>query len=238
MLDFARINKFMKNTLILILLLASTSFAQHTFDLKDASKYFDVKVEVAKCDDSYCTGKAVFSFYKKGGTKAYQVMNFADTLVELGEGGAPTVNRTVLYDEQSVIIVEDFNFDGMEDVAICNGSNGSYHMPSYRIYLSSRAAGKFVFNPGLTRLGSHLGMFEVDAENKTLQTFDKSGCCWHITERYKVINNRPVKVFEYVEDATGFDEKANKRIVKMTTKTLVGGKWKITVETERVKDEN
>ena len=66
----------MKNTIFLILLLASATFAQHTFELKNASKYFDIKVNVAKCDENSCTGKASFSFYKKGSDKAYQVINF------------------------------------------------------------------------------------------------------------------------------------------------------------------
>jgi len=228
----------MKNILILILLFASTAFAQHTFELKDASKYFDVKVQVAECDNSSCQGAATFSFYKKGGTKAYQVIKLPDSYVQLSDDdGKPLVNTTRLYDDQSIVNVDDFNFDGMEDVAICDGTNGSYNGPSYRIYLSSRAAGKFVFNQKFTDLAYHLGMFIVDKKKKELETFDKSGCCWHITERYKVVNNRPVKVYEMVEDATGFDEKANKRIVETTTKILVGGKWKKTVKTERIKDD-
>ena len=51
---------------LFILLFAATAFTQKTFDIKDASKFFDIKVDVATCDDSSCTGKATFSFYKKG----------------------------------------------------------------------------------------------------------------------------------------------------------------------------
>ena len=132
----------------------------------------------------------------------------------------------MLYDNQSVIDIGDFNFDGMEDVAICNGANGSCGMPSYNIYLSSKAAKKFVYNAAFTKLGRHLGMFSVDLKKKTIETFDKSGCCWHITERYSVVKGRPVKVFEEVEDATIADETK----VKITTKTLVAGRWKTSVK--------
>jgi hypothetical protein len=228
----------MKNTIFLILLLASATFAQHTFELKNASKFFDIKVNVAKCDENSCTGKASFSFYKKGGDKAYQVINLPDTYVELGEGGKPLVNTTLLYDDQSVVVVDDFNFDGMEDVAICDGTNGGYGMPSYRIYLSSRAAGRFVQSAPFTALGQHLGMFEVDKDAKTLQYMDKDGCCWHETTRYKVIGGRPVKVWVLTEDAMKYDEKAKKRIVVTTEKTLVKGRWKSRTTTERVKDDN
>jgi hypothetical protein len=228
----------MKNILIFTLLLTSSAFAQHNFEFKNASKFFDIKMAVEKCDDFSCDGAATFSFFKKGGGKAYQVIKLENTHMEFGEDEKPLVNTTLLYDAQSVINIGDFNFDGMEDIAICDGTNGSYSGPSYRIYLSSRAAGKFIYNQKFTDLAYHLGMFTVDKKKKLLETFDKSGCCWHITERYKVVGDRPVKVYEYVEDAMNFDEKANKRIVKTTTKTLVNGRWHTTVKVERVKDEN
>ena len=216
----------------LVTLIAAISIAaQKTFELKNASKYFDVKIHVAKCDDEYCSGRATFSFYKKGGSTPYQVIDLPDTQIQLQADGKPLVNDTLLYDEQSVVNVDDYNFDGMEDVAISTGSNGSYGMPSYNVYLSSRAVGKFVYNAALSKLGSHLGMFTVDKKNKTLETFDKSGCCWHITERYKVVNDRPVKVFEEVEDATA---DPNGGRVKVTTKTLVSGRWKTSVRYEKL----
>jgi hypothetical protein len=210
----------------LVLTLTPVVYGQRTFDIKDASKFFDVKVNVAKCDDMFCEGKATFSFYRKSGGSPYQVVTLPDTQIDISNGGQPSVNVNLLYDQQSVIDVEDYNFDGMEDIALCDGANGSYHMPSYRIYLSDRKAGKFVYSPAFSKLGSHLGMFTLDKKKRTLETFDKSGCCWHITERYDVVRNAPRKVFELVEDATIPDEKK----VKITTKTLVVGRWKTSVQ--------
>jgi hypothetical protein len=212
--------------LLVFLTVSASASAQKTFYIKDASKYFDVGVKVEKCDDEFCRGRSTFSFYKKGSKAPYQVINLPDTLVQLQNDGKPLVNVNMLYDEQSILNVGDFNFDGMEDVALCDGDNGSYGGPSYRVYLSSRAAGKFVYNKPLTDLGRHLGMFTVDEKNKTLETFDKSGCCWHVTERYKVVGDRPVKVFEEVEDATIPDETK----VKVTTKRLENGKWRTSVK--------
>ena len=120
----------------LFLLVAIPVSAQKTFEITDASKYFDIRVKVAKCDEDFCSGKATFSFFKKGGSTPYQVVNLPDTQIQLVEGGKPSVNVSLLYDQQSVVNVGDFNFDGMEDVALCNGANGSYGGPSYNIYLS------------------------------------------------------------------------------------------------------
>ncbi len=203
-----------------------TAGGQKTFELKDASKYFDIKVTVADCKDGYCGGKATFSFYKKGSNTAYQVIEMEDTQIQLDESGNAQVNISMLYDNQSVVNIDDFNFDGMEDIAICDGANGSYGGPSYQVYLSSKSAGKFVYNEKFSELGTHLGMFTVDKKKKVLQIFDKSGCCWHVTEEYAVVNNRPVKVFVEEEDATIADEKK----VKITTKRLVKGKWQTKVK--------
>lgn len=202
-------------------MLCPSALAQQKFDIKGASSFFDIKIAVATCEDGSCKGKASYSFYKKGGKTPYQVINLPDTYVELDENGKPNVNATLLYDKQSAVNVGDYNFDGMEDVAICNGTNGSYGMPSYSVYLSSKAAGKFVYNKPFSALGQHLGMFEVDAEKKVLRTFDKSGCCWHITEEYAVVNNRPQKMLEITEDATIADETK----MKVTTRRFVKGRW-------------
>ena len=223
----------MKSLIVTLLLIASPVMAQKTLELKNASKYFDIKIVVATCDDEYCVGRATFSFFKKGGPTPYQVITLPDTQVQLESDGKPLVNVNLLYDDQSVVNVGDFNFDGMEDIALCDGANGSYGGPSYRVYLSSRAAGKFVFSKPFTDIGRHLGMFNVDTKNKTLETFDKSGCCWHITERYSVVNNRPVKVFEEVEDAT---VDPNGKRVKVTTKKLVAGKWQTKVRYEKLEN--
>ncbi|MBV9242939.1 MAG: hypothetical protein JO314_13120 [Acidobacteria bacterium] len=221
-----------KLTLIFVLVFAGTAISQRTFDIKDASQYFDVKVKVAKCDDQFCSGRATFSFYKKGGTTPYQVITLPDTNIDISDGG-PAVNTTMLYDKQSVIDVGDYNFDGMEDIALCNGTNGAYGMPSYNVYLSNRAAGKFVYSPALSELAHGLGMFEVLKDKKQLETLNKDGCCWHITERYKVVANRPVKVWEEVEDARGADQSK----VKVTTKELVNGRWKTTVKWVKAEDQ-
>lgn len=207
--------------LLISLIVCSSVFSQRSFELKDASKYFDIKISVGDCDESGCQGKAVFSFFKKGGTTPYQVIEHEETYLDLEWGGKP-VREKLTYNKQSVIDVGDYNFDGMEDVAICNGRYGNYGARSYDIYLSSRAAGKFVHNAAFSELGmNYMGMFDINKKKKTLSGFAKNGCCWHITEEYKVVNNRPVKIFVREEDATLPDETK----VKITTKTLVNGKW-------------
>lgn len=213
---------------------AADLFAQQTFLLKDASKTFDVRIKIAGCDNDICEGKASLYLFKKNQAKLFQTIEMPNAYLELGKDRKPTANLIELYGENnSGVIFDDFNFDGAEDLGIRNGNEGAYGGPSYDVLLFSGATGKFVKNRELTKLGSeNLGLFTIDKTRKTIETFNKSGCCYHETTRYRVMNNRPKKVFVFIEDATVGDGAK----VKLTTKTLVKGKWKRTTKYELIKD--
>lgn len=213
-----------------VLFFSTSAAAQIKFDVKNASKLYDVRIEVEKCEDKICEGKATYTLFKKNSTAPFQVFRLDNTSFLLGDNDQPSVNVTRLYDEQSAVSFEDYNFDGVDDLALCDGTNGGYGMPSYQIYLFSARAKKFVHSEPFTELTQgKLGMFEVDVKRKRLSAFSKSGCCWHMTEEFAVINNRPRKVLEIVEDATIADEKR----VKTTTKRLVNGRWRRQLSTFR-----
>ncbi len=193
------------------------AFAQEKFEIKNTSKNYDVKIEVAKCDDGFCEGAGVFSFYKKGGIKPFQIIKLDSTKIWLDKNGQAQADVTLLYDAQSAVNFGDFNFDGLEDIALCDGNNGNYNMPSYQIYLFFQRRQKFVQSHSFTKLGQgYLGMFQVDRKKKLLRTFNKSTCCEHYLEEYKVVNNRPRKVKEINEY---YNLKGNNMIVTETKKT-------------------
>jgi hypothetical protein len=213
--------------LFVFLIFCSPSAAQKMFEIRDASRYFDIRIAVETCEEESCEGKASFSFFKKGGLRPYQVIDHAETGFNRWDEALTTTDEILPYAKQSAVSIGDFNFDGMEDIAVSNGRYGNYGAQSYEIYLSSRSAGKFVHNEAFSRLGQdYMGLFEIDQKKKVLKVMHKSGCCWHGREEYKVVNNRPVKVFYEEEDATLVDEAK----VKITTGTLVGGKWRTKVK--------
>src|SRR5262249_48166261 len=148
------------------------------------------------------------TLFKKNSRQPFQAFKLDNTSFMLGDNDKPSVNVTRLYDEQSAVTFADYNFDGIDDLSLCDGKKGGYGMPSYQIYLFSVRANKFVHSEPFTQLSQEgkLGMFEADAKRKRLTTFSKSGCCWHMTEEFDVVNNRPRKVLEVVEDATIADE--------------------------------
>lgn len=52
--------------------------SQNKFEIKNLSKSIDIKILVADCDALTCSGKASFSFYKKGNKKPFQVIKVAN----------------------------------------------------------------------------------------------------------------------------------------------------------------
>ena len=105
------------------------------------------------------------------------------------------------YDDQEILIYEDFNFDGKKDFAIMDGQNSCYHGPSYQIYL--QIDDSLLYSKEFTRLAQeYCGMFQLDHENMTIRTNTKSGCCWHQISIFKVINNLPKRISTIEEDAT------------------------------------
>lgn len=220
-------------SLALVLFGAGNIYAAETFLLKGASKNFDVKIKIAKCDEDTCEGAATIYLMKKDQAQPFQTIAMPNMYLELGKDKKPTANLIELYGENnSGVVFDDYNFDGADDLALRNGNDGAYGGPSYDILVFSKATGKFTKNLALSKLASeNLGLFTADKKAKTLETFSKDGCCWHQTTRYRVVNNRPVKVYVFTEDAANGGDK-----VKLTTETLVAGKWRKTTKTALTKD--
>ncbi|MGD9563017.1 MAG: FG-GAP repeat protein [Pyrinomonadaceae bacterium] len=212
--------------LIAILLTAIQAESQNRFKLTDASKTVDVQIDVGTCPEpnfDLC-GPVTVDLYRKQSKTPFQKLKLARTQMWDRE---PKANVTRRYDEQSVINFGDFNFDGVEDLAICDGNNGGYGMPSYRVYLYSKAARRFVFSRSFTRMNDGgLGMFEVNKKKKMLYVYSKSGCCWHQSQGFDVVMGRPRKVYEFTEDAQYGDGSK----VTVTTRKLIRGRWRTWVK--------
>lgn len=218
---------------LLLLFSAGNLFAQEIFLLKNASQTFDVKIKIAECDEDTCEGAATVYVLKKNQAQILQTIQMPQMFLELGADKKPTANLIELYGENNIgVVFDDYNFDGAEDLALRNGSDGSYGGPSYDVLLFSKAANKFVADVALTNLASeNLGLFTVNKKQKTLETFNKSGCCRHQTVRCRVVNNHPVKIYVFTEDAANGGDK-----VELTTEIRVRGRWQRTTKTVLVKD--
>ena len=223
---------------VLLFFATSSSFAQETFKIHTASPKYDLVVQTQardpkryynEFDDGY---PARLSFFKKGAKSPFQVLRMPNVVIfkdMLAYNPNISKKSRGLYDDEYSVIFDDFNFDGQEDVAICNGRGGGYGMPSYDVYLFNKNTGKFSKNKWLTRLaeGGYLGLFFVDPKKRRLTAFSKSGCCYHEIEEYEVVQDRPVLVEKTIDDATG-----SKRVI--TTRKRINGKWVTKVRKEKL----
>lgn len=164
--------------------------AQIQFKVSNFSPDYYAVVEVSDTTQVFMPG-SVTVFNTK--TKKQLIKVESDELAFDVENNS-TINANVKelpYGRQSVVIYEDFNFDGHKDLAIMNGQNSCYHGPSFNIYLAKNSG--FVFSKSFTALAEeYCGMFQVDNERKRIYTMTKSGCCWHQHTTFKVVNNKPV----------------------------------------------
>ena len=222
----------------------NNSFAQETFRISSSSAVYDLVVEIDRCDEeqkpfNVCIGPGRVSIYRKGTAFPFQVFSLKNINVhkdQLAYNPEIDKNTRKLYDDEYSFIFGDFNFDAKEDLAVCNGRNGGYGAPSYNVYLYNGTSKKFVENVSLSKLTEgYLGLFFVDSKKRQLVAYSKSGCCYHETELYKVIRNKPVLVEKIIEEASGDD--ALGYVVIVTTRKLVNGKWAKRVSKKKIKGE-
>jgi hypothetical protein len=188
-------------TATLLLFLCNFTFAQATFKVNNFSKDYYGKIFIA--DTSEVFSKGWIAIYDTKSQKQIIKVAAEELALTLYNGKALANIKQLPYGEQSLIMYEDYNFDGIKDFAIEDGQNSCYHGPSFRIYLASKTG--FKFSPDFTALAQeYCGMFQVDYKQKKISVMTKDGCCWHQFSEFIVENNKP-KVIKIVEDdQTGF----------------------------------
>ena len=207
-------------SLSIFLTLCSSILAQKTYELKNSSKSYNVRITAENCDENVCAGDAKFSIFRKGKRKAFQTLT---TATEFMAQDAKHPDPKILYNYQHLVFFEDYNFDGISDLAIRDGNHNFDEGPSYQIYLFSPKMKRFIHSRAFTNLNqtNYIGAMQVDEKKQVLRVFSREYNRWESTEEFKVVRgNRLKKVYQRTEDTT--DEER----VKFTTKRLIKGKWR------------
>ncbi|MGN2438029.1 XAC2610-related protein [Pseudomonas syringae] len=173
-----------------------------SYTLQDFSDRYRATLEISAKDDVFRPG--VINVYDKASGNAL-IRVQSDELV-LGTdpktGEVKTNVHELPYGEQSVLIYQDFNFDGIKDLALMDGQNSCYHGPSYQVFLGT--ADGFRHSDSFTELAqSNCGLFSVDEKTRKVETMTKSGCCWHQMSTYGIHNGEPVLETQTVIEHTG-----------------------------------
>ncbi|GAA5089415.1 hypothetical protein GCM10023210_14230 [Chryseobacterium ginsengisoli] len=188
----------MKQIIFAIFILLSKSlFAQKTFRVDNFSDKYYGKVFIADTKEVFSKGWV--AVYEKGTNKELIKVSSDEITYELHNGKVLANIKELPYGEQSQILYQDFNFDGVKDFAIMDGQNSCYHGPSFKVYLATGT--KFKFSPDFTSLAQdYCGMFNIDYKSKIISTMTKSGCCWHQFSEFKVKNNSPYPIKVVAEE--------------------------------------
>ena len=229
----------MKPFLILALFLSLTAFGQQQYRVTTLSKKYDVELRAEKVDGTGWSGKTDILLFRKKAVKPFQIVHLKDTRMSLDESGQPEI--ATIKDKQngkwSSVYLEDFDFDGAEDLAVADGANGGYAGTSYRVYLFDRNRERFVFSPSFTRLtqGPYIGIFEIDRTKKTLTVFWKSSCCIHFSETYLFLNGQ-LKLVGKINDY--YDPMSDPSFEVIETEKLINGKWRMWTKRKKIEKGN
>lgn len=182
-------------TTILTLVIILNSWSQVTFSVKEFSKDYYGKVYISDTNEVFSEGWV--AIYESSNNTEIIRVEAEELTYELIEDSIAANILELPYGLQSNIIYEDFNFDGIKDLAIMDGYFSCYHGPSFKIYIYQD--NQFKFNEAFTDLAqNYCGMFMTDTLSKTIHTMTKSGCCWHQYSTFKVKDYQPypIKVLE------------------------------------------
>ena len=217
----------MKRTLILCFIFLGwlhSAFGQATFNIDGFSEQYYGKVYFSDTTETSSAGWV--EVYDRT-TKEKLIHVDADELsFDLHNGKIMADIAEIPYGEHSVLLYEDYNFDGVKDFAIMDGFNSCYGGPSFQVFL---ATGKeFVFNDAFTELAqNYCGMFVVDYKNKIISTMEKSGCCLHYYSDFIVENNNPKLIRTRTDDCLKapictitIEEWKGKKMTKTVTSTI------------------
>lgn len=201
------------------------SSARTTYSLQKFSDKYRATLEVSDDNDVFRPG-IIRVYDQKSGAVLMQVQS--DELVLDTNSSTNEVKANVHelpYGEQSVLIYEDFNFDGIKDLALMDGQNSCYHGPSFQVFLGSKDG--FTHSDSFTDLAqNYCGMFGVDKKARQLSVMTKDGCCLHEMATYSIRDGEP-----YQETHTVIDQTAPSGLIEETHGQNKNGKM---VETSRI----
>lgn len=132
--------------------------------------------------------------------------------------------------EDQIMIVEDVNFDGHEDIRLIQFLPAAPNVPYYYwVFNPSRQT--FVRDTSLEQITSP----DIDHKQKVISSLWRYGCCDHGLSTYKYINGK----ITMIEESEMKSEFKNPDRVIMTRKKLVKGRMKLVErKVERVEDED
>ncbi|KGN77502.1 hypothetical protein HW49_10915 [Porphyromonadaceae bacterium COT-184 OH4590] len=185
---------------LLLVTMATFCFGQNVAVIDGFSDKYYAIVNIKPEEENEVFKKGIVSIISKSDKKEIIIIESDELTFDLNENGNIETNIIEYpYGKQSIIICQDFNFDGINDLAVMDGYLSCYHGPSFQIYLDTPNG--LQYSQDFTELAhNYCGMFDVDYEKQLIYTMTKSGCCWHRFSTFKVINDTPQLILSEEQD--------------------------------------
>ena len=217
----------MKKVILLFFALWScmlSSFGQVTFKIDGFSDRYYGRAYISDTSEVFSEGWV--AVYDRKTNKELIHVDADELSFDLHDDQLKANIAEIPYGEHSLLLYEDFNFDGKNDFALMDGQHGCYHGPSFQIFLASNKG--FTFSPGFTELAQeNCGMFSVNEEENTISTMTKDGYGWHKFSTYIVKDNEPFLIRTLIEDVRNepiniitTEEWDGKKMVEKSTTTF------------------
>ncbi|WP_460577983.1 XAC2610-related protein [Hymenobacter coalescens] len=176
------------------MLVSFTAQAQREYLIDDFSPQYYARIRIEQPTEVSNPG-SIAVYDKATGRQLLKVD--ADPLYFGPDDRVPASPRQrVACREQSLIIHEDFNFDGRKDLALEDGRNGCHGNTTYQVYLATPTG--FAHSEPFTQL-AECELFQVDAKRQRLST-QRSGAWGYTLEEYAVRGNVPFLVSRFKQD--------------------------------------
>lgn len=179
---------------------AFATAAHKTYRFQPFSDRYSATLEIQDNDEVFRPG--IIRIQRTGDGAPMVEIRSDELVLDTTDGQARTNVHELPYGEQSLIVADDFNFDGRPDLAVMDGQFGCYHGPSYQVYLDTATG--LEHDDALTTLAQeNCGLFQVDHDARTLSTMTKDGCCWHAFSVYGFVGGTLTEIKHTEEDARG-----------------------------------
>lgn len=217
---------------LLLVTVATLCFGQNVAVIDGFSDKYYATLNIKPGEENEVFKKGIVSIFSKADKKEIVTIESDEFSFDLDTNGNIETNVVEYpYGKQSIIICQDFNFDGLNDLAIMDGYFSCYHGPSFRIYLDSPKGLRY--SESFTNLAhEYCGMFDVDYDKQLIYTMTKSGCCWHQFSTFRVTNDTPQLILLEEQDARNLPY-----LINSTTEYKNGKKTEFTEKSIDLDDE-
>lgn len=211
----------MKSILYLLILMASIAFSQQKLLVLDINGIgiYRAKVEIKECKHDNCSSQAVISIFDQNDKRIIHSRTekeisglFYDEMIKVN-------SQQISYEDQGLIVYEDFNFDGIKDLAIADGNYSCNDSMAFAVFINQN--GKFIHSKEFSALTTnYCGIFQADAISQRIYTSRKNGCCHYQFSEFGIENNLPkqLKISERSPGKEGY-------YIEWVTKEWKNEKW-------------